>query len=65
VGLPGGFPYPWEHPRDSAIREVLGGDERAADDLAELRWFAPDELPEQFAFAHCHEVVSAWAAAGR
>ena len=24
---------------------MIGGEPRAADDVAELRWFAPDELP--------------------
>jgi mutator protein MutT len=33
----------------------------AADDVAELRWFAPDEVPVgELAFGHITEVVSAW-----
>jgi hypothetical protein len=34
--------------------------EEAADDLAKLEWFGPDELPEEFAFAHCAGVLAAW-----
>jgi ADP-ribose pyrophosphatase YjhB (NUDIX family) len=38
------------------------GDARAADDVAELAWFAADELPppEAFAFPHHPLVLSAW-----
>ena len=41
---------------------MVGGAERPADDLAELRWFAPDELPgpDELAFAHCAEVLATW-----
>jgi mutator protein MutT len=39
------------------------GEPEAADDVAELRWFGPDELPvEELAFAHIEEVLSAWRA---
>jgi 8-oxo-dGTP diphosphatase len=32
---------------------VVGGEPRAGDDLGELRWFAPDDLPrEELAFTH-------------
>jgi ADP-ribose pyrophosphatase YjhB (NUDIX family) len=39
----------------------LGGEEHAADDVSELQWFEPGELPAapEFAF-HIAEVVSAW-----
>jgi 8-oxo-dGTP diphosphatase len=37
------------------------GEPEAADDVAELRWFEPGELPE-LAFGHIEEVVSAWRA---
>lgn len=37
------------------------GEPRAADDVAELRWFAPDELPEM-AFPGQDEVLRVWAA---
>lgn len=41
-----------------------GGDERAADDVAELHWFAPSELPraEEFAFPSHPQVLSLWRA---
>jgi ADP-ribose pyrophosphatase YjhB (NUDIX family) len=45
------------------LAEVVDGDMSAADDLAELRWFAPDTLPTEFAFAHCRSVIEAWRAA--
>ena len=40
---------------------VLGGEPEAADDVAELRWCAPRELPppDEVAF-HVAEVLSAW-----
>jgi mutator protein MutT len=32
-----------------------------ADDVAELRWFAPDDVPaEELAFGHIQEVLSVW-----
>jgi 8-oxo-dGTP diphosphatase len=37
------------------------GEPEAADDVAELRWFDPGELPE-LAFEHIEEVISAWRA---
>jgi 8-oxo-dGTP diphosphatase len=42
--------------------QVVGGEQEAADDVSELGWFAPRELPppEEFAF-HVADVVSAWA----
>ena len=41
---------------------VHGGEPEAADDVAELRWFAPDELPppEECAFRHVATVLRAW-----
>ena len=41
---------------------VTGGEPRAADDVAELRWFAPDELPplEEIAMG---EPLAAWVSA--
>ena len=43
---------------------VLGGTEAAADDVAELRWFAPSELPssDELAFRVNEQVLSAWLA---
>jgi 8-oxo-dGTP diphosphatase len=42
------------------VAEVIAGTERAADDLSELRWFGPNELPTEFAFPHCAQVLQAW-----
>jgi 8-oxo-dGTP diphosphatase len=37
------------------------GTPRPADDVAELRWFAPDEVPAtELAFGHITDVLSAW-----
>jgi 8-oxo-dGTP diphosphatase len=46
------------------LAEVLDGDQQAADDLAELRWFSPTpgSLPTEFAFAHCKRVIDTWIA---
>jgi 8-oxo-dGTP diphosphatase len=43
------------------LATVVGGTERPADDLAELRWFGPDDLPgaPELAFPHCAEVLAA------
>ena len=44
---------------------VLGGEERPDDDVSELRWFAPDELPadDQLAFRpNVPQVLLAWRA---
>ena len=32
------------------VAEVIAGRERATDDLSELRWFGPNELPNKLAF---------------
>jgi ADP-ribose pyrophosphatase YjhB (NUDIX family) len=37
------------------------GDPRAADDIAELAWFGPDELPDEMAFPSQDRVLRAWA----
>ena len=40
---------------------IADGDPEPADDVAELRFFAPDDLPgDDLAFAHLPEVLSAW-----
>lgn len=57
----------WLEPYDGRIVLCLAwtarveGDGRAGDDLIELQWFAPDELPSpsELAFAHYPEVLSA------
>ena len=43
---------------------VTGGIERAADDVVELGWFAPDELPadEELAFLDYPDVLRVWRA---
>lgn len=40
---------------------VLEGEPRAADDVSELRWFSPDDLPpdDELAF-HLADVIAAW-----
>jgi ADP-ribose pyrophosphatase YjhB (NUDIX family) len=38
------------------------GDPQAADDVAELRWFGPGELPGEMAFSHQDELLRSWAA---
>ena len=42
------------------LAELVGGREQPADDLAELGWFGPAELPREFAFPHCRQVLAAW-----
>jgi ADP-ribose pyrophosphatase YjhB (NUDIX family) len=37
------------------------GEPQAADDVAELAWFGPDELPGEMAFASQNEVLRLWA----
>ena len=37
------------------------GEPQAADDVAELAWFAPDELPTEMAFPSQHRVLALWA----
>jgi ADP-ribose pyrophosphatase len=39
---------------------VLGGAERAADDVLELRWFGADDLPEDIGPSAFSEAVSLW-----
>ena len=43
-------------------RAPAGGVERAGDDVAELRWFAPDELPgaDELAFESYVPILSLW-----
>ena len=43
-------------------KAVAEGDAAAADDVAEVRWFAADELPsaDEFAFPHHPVLLAAW-----
>ena len=57
----------WLEPYDGRVVLCLAwtaqarGDARAGDDLVEVRWFGPDELPSpsELAFTHYPEVLSA------
>ena len=44
------------------VARVVAGDPTPADDVSELAWFAPDELParEALAFTRVADVVEAW-----
>jgi 8-oxo-dGTP diphosphatase len=46
------------------LAHVVGGAQRAGDDLVELRWFAPPELPgpAELAFPTFVEILGVWAA---
>ena len=41
---------------------IVSGDAAASDDVAELRWFEPDELPreDELAFWNTTELLRAW-----
>jgi ADP-ribose pyrophosphatase YjhB (NUDIX family) len=40
---------------------IAGGEPEANDDVAELRWFAPSEIPrEELAFRHLPDVLARW-----
>ena len=42
---------------------VVSGEERPADDVAELRWFAPADIPwDELAFECNEQVLTAWIA---
>jgi len=45
---------------------VTGGELRAADDVSELGWFAPDDLPpaEELAFATVADALGVWVESG-
>lgn len=42
------------------LGEVIGGEERPADDAAALGWFPPDRLPRRLAFDHARKVLEDW-----
>jgi ADP-ribose pyrophosphatase YjhB (NUDIX family) len=66
----GGFPDVYGDDGDPTLnlafecRPVSGGEPRAADDVAELAWFAPAELPprDRFAFPNSLAILDAWRA---
>ena len=40
---------------------IVEGEPEPADDVAEFRWFAPADIPdEELAFPHTRELISAW-----
>lgn len=39
---------------------AVGGQAQAADDVSELGWFAPDDLPEPLAFQNVYEALADW-----
>ncbi len=45
--------------------DVVGGRLQAGDDVVEVGWFAPDELPSPIAFPVHEEVITRWAEANR
>jgi 8-oxo-dGTP diphosphatase len=42
------------------IAKITAGEPLAGDDLAELQWFAPEELPQNIAFENGKEMINAW-----
>jgi NADH pyrophosphatase NudC (nudix superfamily) len=65
----GGFPDMYGEGGDATLNlayqcHVGEGEPRAADDVAELAWFAPSELPppDQFAFPNSVAILEAWRA---
>ncbi len=42
------------------VAEIVSGQACPADDVAELAWFAPDELPDKLAFEHVRVVLDDW-----
>jgi 8-oxo-dGTP diphosphatase len=58
----GAFLDPYDHYFVLGLTWVVHGEgePRPADDVAELRWFAPGELPAEMAFASQEDVLRAW-----
>lgn len=42
------------------LGRVVGGNEQAGDDAAEMGWFRPEALPKRIAFDHAHQVLDDW-----
>ncbi len=59
----GAFLDPYDGPYVLGLSWVVRGEGEpvAADDVAELAWFGPDELPDEMAFASQHEALRRWA----
>lgn len=57
-------PYGDRHVFSVTYLVTARGEPAAADDVAELRWFGPDELPAEMAFPGQDRVLGAWADAG-
>ena len=65
----GGFPDEYGDDGDATLNlayecRIVAGEPHAADDVSELAWFAPSELPapEEFAFRSSVEILDAWRA---
>jgi len=54
-------PYGGKHVFSVTYVVTADGDPVAADDVAELRWFSPDELPKEMAFPGQERVLREWA----
>jgi mutator protein MutT len=66
----GGFPDVYGEQGDATMNlafvcSYAGGEPRAADDVSDLTWFAPDALPgdDEIAFGSSRAILSAWLAA--
>jgi ADP-ribose pyrophosphatase len=44
------------------LADAPEGEPRAEDDVEELRWFLPAEIPEELAFPHVRDVLDRWQA---
>jgi len=55
---------PYDHRHVFSVTWIVhaDGEPVAADDVAELRWFARDEVPDEMAFPGQNEVLRAWVA---
>ncbi|MDO8672840.1 MAG: NUDIX hydrolase [Dehalococcoidia bacterium] len=42
------------------LAEVVSGEAKAGDDIVELRWFGPDELPDEVAFTNGPMILNVW-----
>jgi len=42
------------------IVNIVGGEEKAGDDLEKLEWFSYDKLPSDIAFENGRQMIEAW-----